>query len=231
MTSTNGIGIAITYSFYVLTVATMYWVSNAKCIEAKDSLLTMIVKTRLGILTFGFILTMLFNCLMFSYFFVNADLSIILISTCKYYMIVLLTFVIIGQFPAVVDNTFGNSIGMSVVKSLFNYESVRNVFTNTANKEIPTDYIIPEFNALMEKFDINYVKTIVGKFPGHTMEAKDFCTDSTSSTSDPNENLVKDLFKLCITKHNIGHMTWFLISAFFTITLSYQDYLHQCNNC
>jgi hypothetical protein len=220
------IGITITASFMLFFVMTMYLVANDQCEKhGREHIIHFLTSTRLAIFGIGYITTLLFNMVLSSYLFRNASFLTVSNSTFAYFFgLVAPLFAFLNWFPNMVG-IFENTIGITIVKwiSSLNYKSIVEVFKLKADGVpiIPMDFIIPTLSV----FDYDTKIEEMNKKTGiYTINLNGYCSPSGETVEKSNyKTFLRDVFSLCLAKHTIGHMAWYLVSVSLVVLLSYGD--------
>jgi hypothetical protein len=86
---------------------------------------------------------------------------------------------------------------------------------------IPMDFIIPTLSV----FDYDTKIEEMNKKTGiYTINLNGYCSPSGETVEKSNyKTFLRDVFSLCLAKHTIGHMAWYLVSVSLVVLLSYGD--------
>jgi hypothetical protein len=220
------IGMTITASFMLFFIMTMYLVANDQCEKhGREKILESLTSTRLAIFGIGYITTLFFNMVLSSYLFRNASLLTVSNSTFAYFFgLVAPLFAFLNWFPNMVG-IFENTIGIAIVKwiSSLNYDSIVKIFKLKTKgiPEIPMDFIIPTLSVFNYDKIIEEMKQKTGHY---TINLNGYCSPSGETLENSNyKTFLRDVFNLCLAKHTIGHMIWYLISVSLVVLLTYED--------
>ena len=207
--------------FFVLT---MYLVAYTDCSKKRATILHALTSGRMAIFGIGFITTMLFNFLLFSYLFRNTDFLTVSNSTFAYFFgIVAPLFAFLNWFPEMVG-IFENTIGIAIVRWIpsLNYDNIVKVFQLKAEgvPTIPMDFLIPELSVFGSD---EYIDKINKGDNTYKVNVIQYCSSGEEIDNSKYKTFLRDVFQMCLAKHTIGHMAWYLVSVSLVVLLSYGD--------
>lgn len=207
--------------FFVLT---MYLIAYTDCIKKRDTVLRALTSSRMAIFGIGFITTMLFNFLLFSYLFRNTDFLTVSNSTFAYFFgIVAPLFAFLNWFPEMVG-IFENTIGIAIVRWIpsLNYDNIVKAFQLKAEGVpiIPMDFIIPRLSVFGSE---EYIDKINKGDNTYKLNFIQYCSSGEEIDNSKYKTFLRDVFQMCLAKHTIGHMAWYLVSVSLVVLLSYGD--------